>query len=97
VSVRKDCLPGIGSESGRPILDLEGLELQDGLRGATIVKWVRRRWDDRTPLGGRQYVAGRLDATVAPRLVPIRRRYDDVEMTGYCSRVRIGQELISGA
>ena len=27
----------------------------------------------------------------------IRRRYDDFEMTGYCSRVRIGQELISGA
>lgn len=23
---------------------------------------------------------------------PIRRRYDDFEMTGYCSRVRIGQE-----
>jgi hypothetical protein len=27
----------------------------------------------------------------------IRRQYDDVEMTGYCSWVRIGQEPISGA
>ena len=95
VSLRKECLPGIRSESGRSDSGLGRLNCKAGLR-ATTVRWVRRRWDDRTPLDGRQDVLGRLDANVAPRLVPIRRRYDDVEMTGYGCRVRIGQELKKG-
>jgi len=55
--------------------------------------------DDRTI--ERPSAVGRMyhDACTSPSLrasCHTRRRYDDVEMTGYCSRVRIGHELISG-
>ena len=57
---------------------------------------ARRRSDDGTPSAVGRIYHDAWTPLLLRASYHVRRRYDDVEMTGYCGRVRIGQELISG-